>query len=343
MIDLHWIGKLSSGLLPRTMFLIFAFLTPLAAGTAYYTLTFDRSDLTIQKKGMYDVIRFEDAISTGDVGSPELPTLGLSLLLPPHVTVTGIRITNTEKEPVEGRFLIHPAQKPTIPGEIVSIAGIDESIYSLDRLYPSQSVRLSTTGTMSGYNIMTALVYPVQYIPRDSLLFFNTEISFAVDYVPDSAHTSRPLRRYARSQNYVDRMVGEIIFNIDALPLHKSDIELESPTTPFVPKESPSSEGSAVDYLIVTNDLMKPAFEQLANWKTAKGVPAVVTTLSEVMATTRNGADNAETLRNFITDAYERWGVMWVLLGGDVSVIPARYVEVAQGERPPSVISIMQV
>src|SRR5262249_33954211 len=37
------------------------------------------------------------------------------------------------------------------------------------------------------------------------------------------------------------------------------------------------------------------------------------------------GVDDAERVRNFIKDAYARWGTKWVLLGGDTDVIPVRY------------------
>src|SRR5258708_39188882 len=36
------------------------------------------------------------------------------------------------------------------------------------------------------------------------------------------------------------------------------------------------------------------------------------------------GADDAEGIRRFIRDAYQRWGVQYVLLGGDTELIPTR-------------------
>lgn len=98
---------------------------------------------------------------------------------------------------------------------------------------------------------------------------------------------------------------------------------------PFAPTATPSLDGSPVEYLVVTDDTMRPAFERLAQWKTAKGVPAVVRTVNEVQATAVAGSDLAETIRNYIRDAYLYWGVRFVLLGGDIDVVPPRY---ASGE-----------
>ncbi|MCE9628037.1 MAG: hypothetical protein K8R56_08985, partial [Candidatus Eisenbacteria bacterium] len=54
------------------------------------------------------------------------------------------------------------------------------------------------------------------------------------------------------------------------------------------------------------------------------GVPAVVRTLSFIRQQYPIGADDAERIRLFIRDAYSRWGVKWVLLGGDTEIIPER-------------------
>ncbi|HZM17103.1 MAG TPA: C25 family cysteine peptidase [Candidatus Krumholzibacteria bacterium] len=99
-----------------------------------------------------------------------------------------------------------------------------------------------------------------------------------------------------------------------------------SPLGPFQPTEAPSLEGSPVEYLIVTSQAMAGEFARLAAWKTAKGVPAVVRTVTEVRAAAVQGCDFAETLRNYLRDAYQLWGVRFVLLAGDTDIIPARYV-----------------
>ncbi len=93
---------------------------------------------------------------------------------------------------------------------------------------------------------------------------------------------------------------------------------------PFKPLQVPSVLGSPVQYLIITNDAMAATFQSLADWKTQTGVPAVVRTTSFIRQQYPFGADDAERIRLFIRDAYARWGVKWVLLGGDTDVIPER-------------------
>jgi hypothetical protein len=92
----------------------------------------------------------------------------------------------------------------------------------------------------------------------------------------------------------------------------------------FQPSSYPDLEGSPVRYLIVTDTASMPAFQVLADWKTRRGIPAVVRSLDWVQSHARQGSDRAETLRNFLIDAYTLWGVDWVLLGGDTDIVPTR-------------------
>ena len=97
---------------------------------------------------------------------------------------------------------------------------------------------------------------------------------------------------------------------------------------PFKPTQVPSLLGSPVAYLIVTTDALVEAFQPLADWKTASGVPAVIRTLSFIREQYPAAADDPERLRLFIRDAYARWGTRWVLLGGDTEILTPRLAHV---------------
>ena len=93
----------------------------------------------------------------------------------------------------------------------------------------------------------------------------------------------------------------------------------------YQPTADPSLDGSGVRYLIVAPEALAPAYTPLVEWKTRRGVPAAVRTLEWIESRTRRGVDRAETLRNFLSEAYSLWGVEWVLLGADTELLPARY------------------
>ncbi len=94
---------------------------------------------------------------------------------------------------------------------------------------------------------------------------------------------------------------------------------------PFKPTQVPSLLGSPVAYVIVTTDALVEAFQPLADWKTASGVPAAIRTLRFIREQYPAAADDPERIRRFLQDAYARWGTRWVLLGGDTEILPPRY------------------
>jgi len=102
-----------------------------------------------------------------------------------------------------------------------------------------------------------------------------------------------------------------------------------------------------VDYLVITDkqswnpETIAPIaplpgdpvaeFERLAEWKRKRGLRARVVTAAQIVdgafGDFKSGArDLQEVLRNFLKWAHDQWGVAWVLLGGDIEVIPARSV-----------------
>lgn len=300
----------------------------------HHRVLFDRSHLNLGKAGEFDLIDMEGIVPAGDEGTPRLPAKTVFLLLPHGTAAERVRVTHTETELLDGNYVPLPLQRPGIPGESVQFTGPRRDIYSSAEPYPSRAVKLATSGVVSGYPVAAVLVYPVQYLPsRKKLLFYNS-VEFTVDLAVSSRAAHVPQRQTRPGRMLMERLIKGVVHNPEDVDLAGPPLrtgrrrDRESAQTGFNPRTLPSLQGSPVEYLIITSQEMKPAFEVLAEWKTQKGVPAVVRTLEEIKAHTPAGADDAQTLRRFIAEAHEKWGVVWVLLGGDVDVIPARYVEV---------------
>ena len=82
-----------------------------------------------------------------------------------------------------------------------------------------------------------------------------------------------------------------------------------------------------INYAIITNDALKTNFQALADWKTRKGVVTTVFSIDDIVenSTYISGRDDAEKLRFFLQDlAKVNPGLEYVLLGGDVEVVPHR-------------------
>ncbi|MHC5039510.1 MAG: C25 family cysteine peptidase, partial [Planctomycetota bacterium] len=108
----------------------------------------------------------------------------------------------------------------------------------------------------------------------------------------------------------------------------------ESPENPEAPPAAklegwyqPPVEFKSIKYVVVTARRFLEAWQPLVRWKTRKGIPADAVAIEDILDNSLyRGTDGAETLRNFIWDLYSKWGLDWVLLGGDVNVVPTRMI-----------------
>ena len=81
-----------------------------------------------------------------------------------------------------------------------------------------------------------------------------------------------------------------------------------------------------VDHVTVTSSELATEFWRLAAMRQHEGMRARVVTLGWILANVPAGVDDAETVRHFVQAAHDEWGVQFVLLGGDETVVPVRYV-----------------
>jgi hypothetical protein len=190
--------------------------------------------------------------------------------------------------------------------------------------FPTRVARYLGTGYLHGHAIASFAVFPFQVDGERLVLHERIELTVTTRASSGATELARPQRmssaRAREIHNQIDELVANppLAFGLDAAVAAPSRGR-------FDPAPAPSLEGSVVEYLIVTVDSLAASYQRLADWKTAKGVPTVIRTLEWIHANNRRGVDIQETLRFFIKDAYEKWGVKWVLLGGDTQDIPTRY------------------
>ncbi|MEX2716979.1 MAG: C25 family cysteine peptidase [Candidatus Sigynarchaeum springense] len=84
-----------------------------------------------------------------------------------------------------------------------------------------------------------------------------------------------------------------------------------------------------VECLIITDQAFVATFEPLANLKTSRGVYTIIITVQSIYIDTRfisSGPDHAAWIRNAIKHYHDHNNTEFVILGGDVNIIPIRYV-----------------
>ncbi len=282
-------------------------------------IDFSPTSLSIAASDGFDRVILRGCDLSSDVGSPQLPVRSVFIAIPRSAQVEGVEVVSVETEEIPGRYLVFPAQAPQIlpmvgvPARPVEFVQPDLSVYGQTTAWPPELVEVGKIGNLLGYRIVGLTLHPVQYIPSEKRLLLHKRLDVRVKYRMGSKPPGIPLATSSSSRGLCTGL-------IEGLVLNGEDLALETPGFERVVSALPPDD---YEYVIVTATQYDSVFQRLADWKTKKGVPANVVT-TEWIYVNYTGWDNAEKVRNFIKDAHANWGTMWVLLGGDVNVVPDR-------------------
>jgi len=250
-------------------------------------------------------------------GAPMLPYRTVRIVLPQGEEVDTFQFTFFDESRIAAAF------KPGATGPLV---GTDGEIIKADPAATHSTVARVTylgTGTLHGYQVASFAVYP--FGMDDGVLRRAGRVELQVDTRPLTGTTTQRIRHRDGWREGVRQHIASLVINPAELNSYTfSEVAVPDARGGFTTSTFPSLEGSPVDYVIITNDSLAAAYQVLADWKTSKGVPTVVRTTEWIAANYRNGSDGAETVRNFIKDAYALWGIKYALLGGDSGQIPVR-------------------
>jgi hypothetical protein len=303
-----------------------ATMTAVAGPVAHTELSAD--DITLRQTRGYETLSFAGGRGLGVVGEPDIPAHIVHFVIPDGMTVGELMILEGDEVVLEGEHTIQPVQLEVPIGESAPWVEPDERIYASDLPYPPERAVYLGDGFLGGYRIATVALYPVQLKPASGRLVLAPELTVELSLESSGRRAADRMRVTAGSDELYRRLVRGIVANpedVDALRNVETDVVSGWVTGGFAPRYTPSLEGSPVEYVIVTSNALEPYFQELADWKTRKGVPAVVRTVSWIDANYPGGCDTAERIRFFLKDAYASWGTTYVLLGGDTEIVPTRY------------------
>ncbi len=215
--------------------------------------------------------------------------------------------------------VVAPAHWPAPPAE-----PLDASVASLAR-WPADDGGLLELSDAAGYRLARVRVNPVRWIPATGDLWLAGEVEVTVQWTGGRA--PRAPRRYAPWSEA--RTLEQVVVN---------------PGDVVVSEVPPGLRRNDWPYLILTDDTrwqasppvpgapepgMVEEFQRLADWRTANGLRGRVVTIASIVDGeygdfSAGAADLQEILRRFLQWANRRWSTAWVVLGGDVGIVPAR-------------------
>lgn len=307
---------------------------PLWASSIVMTAEFSPEQLRFEKSGEYDAVELAGYPARIIPGMPRVPRVVHSLLIPSGAQATGVELLEEEWLTLPGEYYLGPAQpdvplpQPNVKSPIPHYSP-DPAAYSSDEPYPETKIRLCPSGTMAGYRIANVELLPVRYKPASRQLLLARRLVYRLNYIEQSPAVLATERQRAIFGNAVRRIVK----NAASVTAFAPEVKRMRSATVLPPGE--------YDYVVVTEAPMDTVFARLAAWKTQRGVPGTVVLLSWISAN-YPGYDLAEKLRNFIIDAHNTWGTVYVLLGGQgdyqtsgQNIIPTRMANYSgNGDEP---------
>ncbi len=205
--------------------------------------------------------------------------------------------------------------KPSIPGCIVYIVSFgDEDI----------EINYKNPVVLGKYDVPPLQRPRILSVSDVSIISPDAEI-----YTSNKEYPGKKFERL-RTRHIAGKTIEAIlVYPLQYRPLNKElilyqDVEIEGDFCLYDHlSEWSKTDSSGYEYLIITNNYYTPYFEPLAEWKTKKGIKTRIVTTNYIYSNF-DGRDNQEKIREFIKTQYQDSGVVWVLLGGDVNIVPAR-------------------
>ena len=287
-------------------------------------------DFTYQVNGEYIEISSETGY-IDEPGVPQIPYCMKTFLIPVNAEAA-IQVKSVNRKLQKKDVLLYPVQPPIPIGESSSSwVEPNSDIYNSSNPFPGKYAEIISDRIDFGYHLVTVRFYPIEYIPKQRELYtcdiaYTLTFSMAKKLVStsiiekQSEYLSQLDKDYIRSIIENKEMLTEITPNVKA-SFRKG--RLGAMVNVAEKKANSDVDNYLPEYLIITNEALKEKFRILADWKTKKGVPAIIETVEEISATYA-GSDIQEKIRNYLIDIKRKYGSMFVLLGGDTNVIPAR-------------------
>jgi len=261
----------------------------------------------------YHIITMENFLSISKPGEPELPCRSVQLLLPPKEKAVNILVTYSSEKVIPGNYRIYPKQKqyPLSQQEEIVFIEPDPTIYDAYDAYPRTLHTDVQTQYARGHSIALLNIFPVRYIPASGKLSYFSEMNVTIETEP-ARESETSFNNFYRNDSKTKQTIEKIVDNPEQMKAY-----------PVVAVSHTKTDNHT--YVIITSSSDSSSFTSFANFKTKQGYNVLIKTTDEIYADPLYiGFDDQDEIRNFIKYAYQNFGTEYVLLGGDVEIVPHR-------------------
>lgn len=236
---------------------------------------------------------------------PCLPLISRSLILPTKSKIINFHVNYNSRLFAEDVMLNNTLRE--VPSSKMMDLKAYNSGYDL-RVYPDSVCKILNIYEYEGLRIANFLVSPFEYDSQTRELFFIDSIQIDLEFekipyrVSEKISCNKDKAEIIQSlvENSNDYIIAEDINNYSC----------------FV-------EDDNIEYLIITSESLRAAFEPLAEWKRKKGVPSKIITTEEIVGRYSYETPQGQ-IKLCLKDLSKQYPLRFVLLGGDIDIVPSQ-------------------
>ncbi|MBN1433335.1 hypothetical protein JW921_01155, partial [Candidatus Fermentibacterales bacterium] len=290
--------------------ILLAGLTAASAGELVVDIPFDASLVSIENLGVYTGVTVPGLGLLNREGFPALPYMPVRVALPTGCRATSIELLDADYASLDGYFRILPSEAPvpfSVEQEVYPVEP-NPVVYGSDVTFPFDIVRFNSSGALWGIPMARLTVYPVRWNPASGQIQVLESITVSVSYEYDPDVMTVHRRAESSEQSSMD-LARKLVVNPEGV----------SPSGAEIVEARELAYGQ---YVIVCDAAYQSQAQEIADWKTAKGVPSNVYTDTWV-GSQYSCYDLPQEIRAFLTDCRDE-GADYVLLFGDDNVLACR-------------------
>jgi len=269
----------------------------------------------VVRKNGYDLFRIEGFDQSAlEPGDPVLPSKIIRVLIPEgydFYKIKEILHSQRVRRPVSNVF---PKQKETHAGDSKAYPFVPLKIRKSGQ---RSAIEYVHTAKIRNHRMAVFRFSPVQFQSSSTgpeakgIFAITTSLKLSVVFKPKETEEAALSFKRAGAEALIDDYISDSVVNPE---------DLEQ-TTAASYEAAAATDSTACDYLIITAQNLKDEFQVLADHRAAMGLTVDVVAVEDIYAN-YTGASRQVKIKKCILNYAENKGTLWVLLGGDDTIIP---------------------
>lgn len=327
-------------LLPFVMAFPVTFTSQASKQSIVHTEIFDTKDLTIEHfdspsgDGTYSRLSWKNMYPIGLIGQPELLVKHIRFLVPDNACDFSVDIQNpVTASNITLDYLIYPVQEPKSVNEYShdDFTPPDTDSYLLP-IHMRRAEIVEESNLEGRYHVVTVALYPLEYNAAHNELTVYGSMEVLLSY-----RENMNLRHNTPSINQNEGIVDIADFVVNPESVN-SDISKSI-------SQNPNGESVPSYYYIISERNLLPSLKDLEIWKRQKGYHVVMKAIEDILSDSKykvnstDIVDEAASLRNYLSDEFDKHGSFFCFLVGDHKTkIPVRKLRITNSNSPHNIL-----